>query len=158
MRVSEICRVTWRDFKEDRKTLFIRDRKHPTKKNFNQEIPLIGGAFEILKKRKAESAISPNFDLDNRIFPYVADSVGAGWRVTRQKLIAEGINIEHIVFHDLRSFGITKLIKEGWDISKVAVVSGHTNLDVLNRIYARIRPSDIVEEYDRKIKQALTQD
>lgn len=158
MRVSEICRVTWRDFKEDRKTLFIRDRKHPTKKNFNQEIPLIGGAFEILKKRKAEAAISPNFDLDNRIFPYVADSVGAGWRVTRQKLIAEGINIEHIVFHDLRSFGITKLIKEGWDISKVAVVSGHTNLDVLNRIYARIRPSDIVEEYDRKIKQALTQD
>ena len=150
MRVSEICRVTWRDFKQDRKTLFIRDRKHPTKKNFNQEIPLIGGAFEILSERKAEAIKSHHFDLDNRIFPYVADSVGSGWRVTRQKLIEEGINLEHIVFHDLRSHGITKLIREGWDISKVAVVSGHTNLDVLNRIYARIRPTDIIEEYERK--------
>lgn len=150
MRVSEICRVTWRDFKEDRKTLFIRNRKHPKKKNFDQEIPLIGGAFEILQERKAEAIKSAHFKLDDRIFPYVADSVGAGWRETRKKLIAQGINLEHIVFHDLRSHGITKLIKEGWDISEVAIVSGHTNLDVLNRIYARIKPDDIVEKYEKK--------
>lgn len=36
MRVSEICRVTWKDFKGDREALIIRNRKHPTKKNFDQ--------------------------------------------------------------------------------------------------------------------------
>jgi len=154
MRVSEICRVTWRDFKDDREALFIRDRKHPTKKNFDQEIPLIGGSFEILQDRKVESMKSKNFNLDDRIFPYVADSVGAGWRVTRQKLIKKGVNLEHIVFHDLRSHGITTLIKDGWDISEVAKVSGHTNLDVLNRIYNRITTEDIVTKYKRRKREA----
>lgn len=150
MRVSEICRVTWRDFKDDRKALFIRDRKHPTKKNFDQEIPLIGGAFEILQERKAETIKTGTFQLDKRIFPFKADSVGAGWRVTREKLIKKGVNLEHIVFHDLRSHGITTLIKDGWDISEVAKVSGHTNLDVLNRIYNRITTEDIVAKYERR--------
>jgi integrase len=158
MRVSEICRVTWKDFKDDRSALIIRDRKHPTKKNFDQEIPLIGGAFEILQKRKAEIIKTGTFNYDKRIFPYKADSVGAGWRVTRQKLIdgdgtKKGVNLEHIVFHDLRSHGITTLIKDGWDISEVAKVSGHTNLDVLNRIYNRITTEDIVKKYRKKEKE-----
>lgn len=155
MRVSEICRVTWRDFKDDREALIIRDRKHPTKKNFDQEIPLIGGAFEILQERKAEIIKTGTFKYDKRIFPYNADSVGAGWRVTRQKLIdgngtKKGVNLEHIVFHDLRAHGITTLIKDGWDISEVVKVSGHTNLDVLNRIYNRITTEDIVTKYRQK--------
>lgn len=150
MRVGEICRVTWRDFKDDRKELIIRNRKHPKLKNFDQTIPLIGGAFEILMERKSQVEKAGTFKLENRIFPYKADSVSSGWRVTRKKLIDDGKNLEHIVFHDLRSHGITKLIKDGWDISKVAVVSGHTNLDVLNRIYARIRAEDVVQEYEER--------
>lgn len=153
MRVSEICRVTWRDFKDDREALIIRNRKHPTKKNFNQEIPLIGGAFEILQERKAEIIKTGTFKLDNRIFPFKADSVGAGWRVTREKLIKAGVNLENIVFHDLRAHGITTLIKDGWDISEVAKVSGHTNLDVLNKIYNRIKTVDIVKKYRKKEKE-----
>ena len=153
MRVSEICRVTWKDFKDDRSALIIRDRKHPTKKNFDQEIPLIGGAFEILQERKAEIIKTGTFKLDNRIFPFKADSVGAGWRVTREKLIKAGVNLENIVFHDLRAHGITTLIKDGWDISEVAKVSGHTNLDVLNKIYNRIKTVDIVKKYRKKEKE-----
>ncbi|NMJ87853.1 MAG: hypothetical protein EX285_08480 [Thaumarchaeota archaeon] len=104
-------------------------------------------------KRKFQVEKAGTFKLENRIFPYKADSVSSGWRVTRKKLIDDGKNLEHIVFHDLRSHGITKLIKDGWDISKVAVVSGHTNLDVLNRIYARIRAEDVVEEYEKREAQ-----
>jgi integrase len=157
MRVSEICRVTWRDFKDDREALIIRDRKHPTKKNFDQEIPLIGGAFEILQERKAEIIKTGTFQLDNRIFPFNANSVSAGWRVTREKLIKADVNLEHIVFHDLRSHGITTLIKDRWDISEVAKVSGHTNLDVLNRIYNRITTEDIVTKYRQKEEEKKQQ-
>lgn len=153
MRVSEICRVTWKDFKDDREALIIRNRKHPTKKNFDQEIPLIGGAFEILQERKAEIIKTGTYNLEDRIFPFKADSVGAGWRVTREKLIKAGVNLENIVFHDLRAHGITTLIKDGWDISEVAKVSGHTNLDVLNRIYNRIKTVDIVTKYRKKEKE-----
>jgi integrase len=114
--------------------------------------PLLTGCIYSIATIYGNIAIEKTgtFKLDNRIFPYKADSVGSGWRVTRQKLIDEGKNLEHIVFHDLRSHGITTLIKEGWDISKVAVVSGHTNLDVLHRIYARIRAEDVVQEYEER--------
>jgi len=151
MRISEICRVTWRDFKDDTKTLIIRERKHPIKP-IDQTIPLIGGAFEILQHRKIEAMKSSYFSLEERIFPYNADSVGAGWTRNRKKLIKDGHNLERIVFHDLRAHGATKLLKEGWDIKKVQIVTGHTNLNVLSKIYARIDPEDIIEEYERREK------
>jgi integrase len=64
----------------------------------------------------------------------------------------KGVNLEHIVFHDLRAHGITTFIKDGWDISELAFLSGHTNLDVLNRIYARIKPNGVVQKYENKEK------
>lgn len=149
MRIGEICRVTWKDFKEENKTLIIRKRKHPIKP-FDQTIPLIGGSYEILQKRKFEAMKSQHYSLEDRIFPYNADSVGAGWTNNRKKLIAENNNLERIVFHDLRAHGATKLLKEGWDIKKVQIVTGHTNLNVLSKIYARIDPEDIVEEYEQR--------
>lgn len=149
MRIGEICRVTWKDFKEENKTLIIRKRKHPIKP-FDQTIPLIGGAFEILQERKLKAIRSRHFSLDDRIFPYKADSVGAGWTNNRKKLIAEHNNLERIVFHDLRAHGATKLLKEGWDIKKVQIVTGHTNLNILSKIYARIDPEDIVAEYEKR--------
>ena len=63
MRVGEIYRVTQRDFKDDRKELIIRNRKHPKLKNFDQTIPLIGGAFEILRDRKAEIEKNRHFQI-----------------------------------------------------------------------------------------------
>jgi integrase len=156
MRIGEICRITWKDFKEDNKTLIIRNRKHPIAP-FDQTIPLIGGAYELLRERKLKAMNSRCFSLEDRIFPYKAESVGAGWTNTRKKLIAEHHNLERIVFHDLRAHGATKLLKEGWDIKMVQIVTGHTNLNVLSKIYARIDPEDVIEEYDKreKIKETI---
>lgn len=158
MRISEICRITWADFKDDTKTLMIRQRKHPIEPK-DQLIPLISGAYEILKNRKIKAMQSKHFSLEDRIFPYKADSVGAGWTNVRKKLIKEGHNLERIVFHDLRAHGATELLKNGWDIKKVSIVTGHTNLDILSKIYSRLKPFDIVKEYeDKEIakKEALT--
>jgi len=153
MRVGEICRITWKDFKENDKTLIIRQRKHPIKP-FDHTIPLIGGAFEILQQRKIEAMQSEHFSLKDRIFPYNSDSVSAGWtRVINELQDDDKVNIERIVFHDLRAHGITKLINEGWHIKKIQVVSGHTNLNVLSKIYARIDAEDIVKEYEQRKKE-----
>jgi len=152
MRIGEICRITWQDFKEDEKTLIIRQRKHPVKA-FDHTIPLIGGSFEIFQQRKIEAMKSQHFSLKQKIFPYNADSVSAGWtRVINELRDDDNVNIERIVFHDLRAHGITKLINEGWHIKKIQVVSGHTNLNVLSKIYARIDAEDIVEEYEQRRK------
>jgi len=155
MRIGEICRITWKDFKETDKTLIIRQRKHPIKA-FDHTIPLIGGAFEILQKRKIEAMQSQHFSLKDKIFPYNSNSVSAGWtRVLNELEDDDKVNIERIVFHDLRAHGITKLINEGWHIKKIQVVSGHTNLNVLSKIYARIDAEDIVEEYEQRIKNKI---
>ena len=77
MRVSQICRITWADFKEDTKTLMVGQRKLPIEAK-DQLIPLICGAFEILQSRKIQAMKSQSFSLDDRIFPFKADSVGAG--------------------------------------------------------------------------------
>ena len=41
MRASEITRIRWADVDFDKKTVIIRDRKHPTKKQ-DQTVPLLG--------------------------------------------------------------------------------------------------------------------
>ncbi|WP_299805912.1 site-specific integrase [uncultured Shewanella sp.] len=149
MRVSEICRVEWRDFNEEDRTLTIRDRKHPKNKLGNhQTIPLIGCAYDILLNRKAKitsqnEKLSVKFNYNTEIFPYNPRSVSAGWQRSRAELIAAGERIDNIRFHDLRAFGASKLIEEGWDLSQVSVVTGHRDLNILNNIYLRLKPKDI---------------
>lgn len=152
MRVSEICRVKWKNFNTNNKTLTIEDRKHPRfKKGNHQTIPLIGGAYEILMERR-ENLISElkakkqKFDPDAAIFPYNARSVTAGWQRVRKKLIEEGHDIQNIRFHDLRAYGASLLLEKNWSLAKVSKVTGHRDINVLNNIYNRMEIAQIAEE------------
>jgi len=62
MRASEITRIKWADVDFSKKTVIIRDRKHPKRKR-DQVVPLLGNAWEIVLAQPRT---------DDRIFPYDA--------------------------------------------------------------------------------------
>ena len=79
--------------------------------------------------------------VDDRIFPYSTDAIGAAF--TRACLFL-GINTEdmpdekRLHFHDLRHDGISRLFETGLNIPHVAAVSGHRSWTSLKR-YTHLR-------------------
>jgi integrase len=132
MRLGEICRAAWADVDELRRTLTIRDRKHPSKKEGNSDtIPLLGTSWDILQRQ-------PRIEEDPRIF--------AG---TNERSVSTNFSravlrcgIADLVFHDLRHEAISRLFERGYGIAEVAVVSGHRDWNQLRR-YTAIRPESL---------------
>jgi len=130
MRQSEITRLLWEDFNEDTRCITIRDRKHPTKKQGNdQEVPLLGDAFEIVMRQPRDS---------DRVFPYEAKSISSNFTRTCKKL-----NIKNLRFHDLRREGCSRLLEADYSLSEVALVSGHRDINVLHNIYTALNAENI---------------
>ncbi|EGR0502822.1 site-specific integrase [Vibrio cholerae] len=138
MRVSEITRIQWSDLDTENRTIIIRDRKDPRNKSGNDhEIPLLGGAFELVMKQKER--IDP--ENPNLIFPYNPRSISAGWQRVRNKL-----GIEDLRYHDLRREAASRLAEMGLPINIVARITGHKNINILHNIYAKID----VKEFGKK--------
>jgi integrase len=142
-RISETCRVTWKDLDRKNKMLWVRDRKHPTEKIGNDyHVPLLGKSLEIIERQPTEK------DPDGRIFPYKPDSVESAFRRTTR---SAGIKNLHV--HDLRHEAISrlfeplydqkgKLVRGGYSIQEVALVSGHRNWSNL-QIYTNLKPASL---------------
>lgn len=129
MRLNEIINLKWSDLNETDKTIIIRDRKHPTEKQGNdQEVPLLGDAFDIVK-RQPEKA--------DRIFPVTDGTVSSIFPRACQAL-----KIKDLRFHDLRHEGVSRLFEQGYAIEQVAMVSGHRDWKMLAR-YTQIRAKDL---------------
>lgn len=129
MRRGEICRIRWDDLDTKKKTIIIRNRKHPTKKLGNdQTVPLLGDAFDIVMCQPR---------LEDRIFPVTAqiisDTFVRGCKVT---------GIEGLHFHDMRHHALSILFEQGYQIQEVCIVSGHTSWDMLKR-YTHIKPESL---------------
>jgi len=78
MRIGEVCGLKWDDLNEDHKTIIVRDRKDPRKKEGNHMIaPLLGGSFDIITKQDKSN---------EKIFPYNSKSVTAGFQRVRTSL------------------------------------------------------------------------
>ncbi|MCX7208694.1 MAG: site-specific integrase [Proteobacteria bacterium] len=134
MRQEEICNALWMDVNEAKRTLLVRQRKDPSKKEINdQEIPLLGDAWDIVQRQPKT---------DPRIFPYNPRSVGAAF-IRMCKALA----IEDLRFHDLRHEGISRLFEAGYQIQEVAMVSGHKSWGSLRR-YTNLRPESLHGKYE----------
>jgi integrase len=139
MRQGEICRIRWADLNEDRRTVIIRDRKDPKKKEGNdQEIPLFGPAWEIVERQPR---------LDDRIFPYDEKSVSAAFTRSCQQL-----GIENLRFHDLRREGASRLMEMGFSVAEVASITGHRDLNILWQVYTKINPETLHAKYKTDAK------
>ena len=139
MRLGEILRLSWAELNETKRTIWIRDRKHPKQKKGNdQEVPLVRGPFvlagqvidplEIIKRQDRKRKL---------IFPCHAASVSTAF--TRAVHACE---IDDLHFHDLRHHGCSLFFEAGYSIEQVALVSGHRDWNMLRR-YTKLRPESL---------------
>ena len=135
MRVSEVCGIRWEDLNEELRTVIVRDRKDPRKKEGNHMVvPLLGEAFDIVMKQERNGEL---------IFPYNPRSVGRGFVEVCQK-----VGIDNLRYHDLRRERASRLFEKGFTIEEVAQVTGHRNLNTLWQVYTQLFPHKL---HERKI-------
>jgi len=136
MRQDELCRIEWSDVDLQRKTVTVRDRKDPRRKDGNhQRVPLLNltgfDAWTILLEQKIVTRSV------GRIFPHNGKSVGTAFRRA-----CRALEIEDLHFHDLRHEGTSRLFEAGLSIEKVALVTGHKDWRMLRR-YTNLKPEDL---------------
>lgn len=135
MRVGEVCSIRWDDVDEVARTVVIRERKHPTDKQANdQVVPLLGPAWEILQRQPR---------LATRVFPFDSESVSAAFQKVRDQL-----GIQDLRLHDLRREGISRLLELGFAPHEVMAVSGHRSPDVFAAHYVQISPAHLHRRFD----------
>lgn len=130
-RQDEICRITWADIDEKRQGVLVRDMKHPRYK-VDTFVHLPDEAWQVMQRQPRES---------ERIFPYLGKSVSAAF--TRGCKMA---GVDDLRFHDLRHEGVSRLFELGWDIPRVAGVSGHKSWSSLQR-YTHLRDVGVTDKY-----------
>ena len=129
MRLGEILRLQWDDINHDDKTIIIRDRKHPTEKEGNdQEVPLLGDAYKIAMRQK---------NTDARIFP-----VTEGTTSSLFPRACKALGIIDLRFHDLRHEGVSRFFEQKYSIEQVALLSGHRDWKMLAR-YTQVKAKDL---------------
>ncbi len=129
MRSAEVTRLRWSDLNEEKRTILIRDRKHPNQKIGNdQVVPLLGASFEIIMRQPK---------VDDLIFPVNSKSVETAFQRARRAAGIVGLR-----YHDLRHHGISKLFEQGYAIQEVAMVSGHRDWNQLRR-YTNLKPESL---------------
>jgi integrase len=137
MRQDELCRIEWTGVDLQRKTVTVRDRKDPRRKDGNhQKVPLLNltgfDAWTILLEQKIVTRGI------GRIFPHNGRSVGTAFRRACREL-----KIEDLRFHDLRHEATSRLFEAGLSIERVALVTGHKDWRMLRR-YTNLKPEDLV--------------
>lgn len=129
MRLSELTGILWADLDSDQRTVLIRDRKDPQRKEGNnQRVPLLGDSFAIVERQPRTG---------DRIFPHHSDSVTRAWVAA-----CKALNIRDLHWHDLRHEGTSRLFEQGYQIQEVAIVTGHRSWASLKR-YTNLRPESL---------------
>ncbi|VTP16085.1 site-specific tyrosine recombinase XerC [Phytobacter ursingii] len=130
MRIGEVCRLRWADINAEQKSILVRDRKDPRKKEGNHmQVALLGEAWDIVQRQPRKSEL---------IFPYKSSSVTAGFQRVR-----ESLGIKDLRYHDLRREGASRLFEAGFSIEEVAQVTGHRSLNVLWQVYTELYPKSL---------------
>ena len=131
MRQDEICSIQLEDVDAVKRTVIIRDRKDPRKKEGNnQTVPLLPAAWALVEPILATRQVG-------RIFPYQASSVSTAF--TRA---CSTLGIEDLRFHDLRHKATSDLFRLGLTIPQVAVLTGHKTWTQLKR-YTHTKSEDV---------------
>ncbi|WP_299002298.1 site-specific integrase [uncultured Shewanella sp.] len=138
MRIGEVCKLRWDDLNEEHKTILVRDRKDPRKKEGNHMIvPLLAGSFDIAMRQPKTNDL---------IFPYKPTSVTAGFQRVRNAL-----GIEDLRYHDLRREGASRLFEKGYSLEEVAQVTGHRNLNILWTVYTQLFPHKLHDKFANEL-------
>lgn len=124
-RQEEITRIRWDALNKKDQSALITDMKNPGQKYGNDvwcHVP--DEAWRILKSMPRVA---------DEVFPYNSKSISASF--TRA---CNFLEMDDLHFHDLRHDGVSRLFEMGWDIPKVASVSGHRDWNSMRR-YTHLR-------------------
>jgi integrase len=128
-RLGEICRIRWDDFDPEKKTLIVRNVKHPrTKQGNDRKCRLTDEGITIIQRQPK---------VNERIFPYRENSISSAFFRACSIL-----SIDDLRFHDLRHEAITRLFERGYAIHEVALFSLHQSWEHLKR-YTHLKAEDI---------------
>jgi integrase len=136
LRLSELCRIGWNDLIKERRSVIIRQRKHPdirVKERNDEEVPLINfngvDTYDLIAGRRRYM---------ERPFPYRANSVSHLFIQACLRL-----KIDDLHLHDLRAHAISSLLEAEIPIPTVAKLSGHKDWKVLAKHYARLKAAQV---------------
>ena len=134
LRLGEICKLRWEDYRPETKTIWVRDRKDPeVKHGKDDEIALIKQTgYDTNEILLAQRGIHSEL-----VFPYSGDTISSVFPRAVKKL-----GIKDLHFHDLRHEFCSRMVEHGWSIAKVRVNSGHRNLTSMQR-YINIRAESL---------------
>lgn len=139
MRLGEICGLQVADVDRQARTVVIRDRKDPRNKAGNdQTVPLLPAAWAIV-----EPMIEGRED--GQVFDVRAASVSTAFTRACADVSPP---IADLHFHDLRHRATAQLFRDGLDIPRVALMTGHKTWAMLRR-YTDIKPADVHTAYAR---------
>lgn len=147
MRESEIARMKIDDVNFEKGELIIYQRKHPTKKERNDQIiPLTEEARKVLREYLTVGIYTRGRPL---FWPVSAKNMSDMFNSMAK---VAGINepdssvrsnFGNLTFHDLRHEAISRLFAEGFKAEEVMLFSGHTDMKSL-LIYVNLRPADVL--------------
>lgn len=126
-RESEITRLKWKFYEPEVPRVMVEDMKDPGQKVGNN----VWTELDAIAKAVIESM--PKKDGEERIFPFHPDVVS--------RLFTDAckfLEINDLVFHDLRHDGVSRLFELGKTIPQVASFSGHKSWSSLQR-YTHLR-------------------
>ncbi|MBB5321201.1 tyrosine-type recombinase/integrase [Marinobacter oulmenensis] len=133
-RQEEITRIRWDGLDEKNRTVMVTDMKHPTAKRGNHKrVHLTEEAWAIIQRQPERG---------DRIFPDNSRSIG-----TRFREWCLFLGIDDLRFHDLRHECISWLFERGWDIPRVAAVSGHNTWSSLQK-YTHLSRQEPHDKYE----------
>lgn len=119
-RQDEICSICWADYDALNGRVLVRNMKHPSS-SVDTWVDLPAPAVAVIERQ-------PRDDKDGRIFPVNSRSVGSSFARSCKML-----GIDDLRFHDLRHECASWLFECGWDIPRVARVTGHKSWSTLQR-------------------------
>ncbi len=134
-RVAETCRIEWADLDHENQRVLVRDMKHPRKKEGNHKwVHLPDRAWKIVQAQPKDNEL---------IFPFNPRSIGEFFRRACNDM---SVAVEGLRLHDLRHEGTSHYFELGWDIPRVAMVTGHGSWDNLKR-YTHLTQTKEIDKY-----------
>jgi integrase len=125
-RLGEICRITHGDVDYEQKVYWVRNVKHPTRKQGNDKRFILWPELAEIIRRQPRTGTHP----DERIFPFNSHSCSASY--TNAKKACEIVGLR---FHDNRREAISQWLKKMSPQNVRIAVSGHDTTHILEHVY-----------------------
>lgn len=127
MRRGEVTVIEWANLDETKRLVGCW-RKHPRKGKTWEMVPIIEEAWEIVRRQDRSNP---------RIFPIHPQTLSKYF-----KGVCDDLGIPDLHLHDLRHESTSRLFEAGYDIPRVALVTGHKDWKNLKR-YTNLKPESM---------------